>query len=515
VSELRLDNSIVDDRYLVDRCLGRGSYAEVFLAYDQQSDDEPVIIKALNTSLQGTPDADLERTLIENFQNEAIALDRVRHPNIIRRLGHGTASDLNNVPFHYLVLEYMPGGDLLRLCTKRPLDLDRAMFYFQQIAEALAFAHSRQVIHRDIKPNNLLLSADTRVVKIADFGVAKMIYDDSSEITRVGTNVYAPPEHHPDAVDSDVGERLTASADVYSLAKTVYTAMTGRAPRQYSRLPIAELPVELSSQPWSASLINVLRKATAARASDRYHSIQEFWTEFARLKLGETEQAPLAEDDEVTIVRSRLTATSTAGPAASQPHFQTLAASTSATARMMDHPRIMVDLPSKAGAHSTAPATTQPNVIEIARKPDAVETKTLGSEQIDSTESDAGKTHRSRPRFRLRLRTEWLRWAFTGFLLVALIGIVASTYYHFAENPNGGFFAGLRAKEGTIAGATNVNLRSEPAGGILVVLPAGTRVRIIEERGSWMRVKVVQWAAPAPEGAVETGWVGSQFVKSD
>src|SRR5262245_34767696 len=101
--ELKLENSIVDDRYLIDRCLGRGSYAEIFLAYDQNRSDEPVIIKALNTSLQGTPDQELERTLIENFQNEAIAIDKVRHPNIIRRLGHGTAADLQGKPFHYLV----------------------------------------------------------------------------------------------------------------------------------------------------------------------------------------------------------------------------------------------------------------------------------------------------------------------------------------------------------------------------------------------------------------------------
>src|SRR6266849_1488039 len=153
VPELRLENSVVDDRYLVERCLGRGSYADIFLAYDQLGDGEPVIIKSLNTSLQGTPDPDLEQTLIENFQNEAIALDRVRHPNIILRLGHGTAADLEGVPFHYLVLEYMPGGDLWSLCRKQPVALDDALFYFQQVAEALAYAHSERVIHRDIKPN--------------------------------------------------------------------------------------------------------------------------------------------------------------------------------------------------------------------------------------------------------------------------------------------------------------------------------------------------------------------------
>ena len=78
--ELKLENSLVDDRYEVRERLGLGSYAEIFVARDHQSGQREVVIKALNTSLQGTPDADLESTLIENFQNEAIALDTVRHP---------------------------------------------------------------------------------------------------------------------------------------------------------------------------------------------------------------------------------------------------------------------------------------------------------------------------------------------------------------------------------------------------------------------------------------------------
>src|SRR5215831_6154023 len=144
--ELRLENSIVDDRYEVEKCLSRGSYAEIFLARDLDRSRSQVIIKALNTSLQGTPDPDLEQTLVENFQNEALALDKVRHPHIIRRLGHGTAADLEGVPFHYLVLEYMAGGDLLSLCRKSPMSVEGALFYFQQVAEALAYAHSQHVI---------------------------------------------------------------------------------------------------------------------------------------------------------------------------------------------------------------------------------------------------------------------------------------------------------------------------------------------------------------------------------
>ena len=120
MAELKLEHSLVDDRYEIWERLGLGSYAEIFVAHDRQADGAEIVIKALNTSLQGTPDAELERTLIENFQNEAIALDTVRHPHVILRLGHGTAADLRQVPFHYLVLEYMAGGDLLKLCRTRP-----------------------------------------------------------------------------------------------------------------------------------------------------------------------------------------------------------------------------------------------------------------------------------------------------------------------------------------------------------------------------------------------------------
>src|SRR6185369_3890179 len=152
--------------------LGRGSYAEIFVARDvlasPTSPHNTVVIKALNAYLQDELDEDLERTLIENFQNEAIALDRVRHPNIISRLGHGTARDLNGRTFHYLVLEYLAGGDLQRLCRERSLETRRALDYVEQICAGLRHAHGKGVIHRDIKPHNLLLTRDLDTVKIAD-----------------------------------------------------------------------------------------------------------------------------------------------------------------------------------------------------------------------------------------------------------------------------------------------------------------------------------------------------------
>src|SRR5919199_2806564 len=228
MTELKLQQSLLDGRYEILDCLGRGSYAEIYVARDlsaMEGEPETVVIKALNILLQGVPDRDLERTLIENFQNEAVALDRVRHPNIISRLGHGTAIDLAGTTFHYIVLEYMAGGDLGARCRHQPFSLERSLFYLKQVCSGLAHAHNCGVIHRDIKPQNLLLTAEGQTVKIADFGVAKLEATEGA-ITRVGTNIYAPPEHNPlvqtgqlDTSLIGVGQHLTPAADIYSLAK--------------------------------------------------------------------------------------------------------------------------------------------------------------------------------------------------------------------------------------------------------------------------------------------------------
>src|SRR5438105_1856992 len=193
MKELSLNNCRLDKRYDIDQVLGRGSYAEIYLARDvlasTQSPHSRVVIKALNVFLQDELDADLERTLVENFQNEAVALDRVRHPNVISRIGHGTARDLNGMVFHYLVLEYMAGGDLQKLVRREKIGLKDGLRYIEQVCAGLGHAHEKGIIHRDIKPQNLLLNADHSTVKIADFGVARVSLSDSP-ITRVGTNIY-------------------------------------------------------------------------------------------------------------------------------------------------------------------------------------------------------------------------------------------------------------------------------------------------------------------------------------
>src|SRR5207253_6074705 len=136
MKELSLNNCRLDTRYDISELLGRGSYADISLARNilasTQSPHSKVVIKALNVFLQDDLDDDLERTLVENFQNEAIALDRVRHPNVISRIGHGTARDLDGTVFHYIVLEYLSGGDLQKLLRRQKPSLMEAFDYIEQ-----------------------------------------------------------------------------------------------------------------------------------------------------------------------------------------------------------------------------------------------------------------------------------------------------------------------------------------------------------------------------------------------
>lgn len=531
VPELRLENSIIDDRYFIERCLGRGSYAEVFLAYDQRRNDESIIIKALNMTLQGTLDRELEQTLVENFQNEAIALDKVRHSHIIRRLGHGTAADLGGVPFHYLVLEYMPGGDLLSFCRNRPLALADALFYFRQVAEALSYAHSQRVIHRDIKPNNLLLSEDHSVVKIADFGVAKMALDDTVEITRVGTNVYAPPEHHPDSPADSLNEKLTPSADIYSLAKTIYTAMTGRAPRQFARQPITELTAELARAPWGAHLLDVLKRATATRVAERHQTVQEFWEEL--VEVGK-ERSEAEADSEATVVRSRLNSTSNVERVAPKPNFQTLAIASEV--KRPQKARIVVELPQRpeAGVRDETPSTAAAAISEArASRVGAIQRdKSLrtgsvavaGQEAVAPAGARTKKMASSQParpslldRLTALASSEWMLRVFILLMVFALIGVVLSVYYYFADRGTSGITDVLRYEDGEIdTEAVNLRISPSPQAGSVAVLPRGTRVRIYEySSNGWARLKVLEWAGGQPDNTRDEGWVNKQYIKRD
>jgi eukaryotic-like serine/threonine-protein kinase len=532
--ELRLENSLVDERYEVHERLGLGSYAEIWVARDHLAGGREVVLKALNTSLQGTPDADLERTLVENFQNEAIALDTVRHPHVILRLGHGTAADLRGVPFHYLVLEYMAGGDLLRLCRRQPgnrLGLEQALFFFKQACEALAYAHNQGIIHRDLKPNNLLVSAEQKTLKVADFGVAKLSSGEATEITRVGAGLYAPPEHHPDEVESNGKvERLTAAADIYSLAKSVYTVVCGRAPSQFACQTVTSLPAEVQSQAWANVLLNVLKRATALDPKDRYATVTEFWSDLANV-------AVLNDaSEEETQVRPRLSVSKFDVPTMPpQPAFDPVLASSGAQPKAIAvaeplatvaeplSPQIAVPVPAQAKPPSNLPhpngfgskpkivVDLQPKAPPIAVQPvsDAPQKSQIAVKAPGQTPVNKGEQRRA-ARFEVKEKfTEGRRsLIFGGLLAVAFLGFLLTLYHTVRNNGLPVGFGEPSRIEITIE-KLNVRNGPSPQAAVLGVIGKGSRHRVLSEtEQGWMQIEVNQWDESEPHVSDQKqGWV--------
>ncbi|HWS88429.1 MAG TPA: serine/threonine protein kinase [Pyrinomonadaceae bacterium] len=535
MSELKLQQCRLDGRYDVLDCLGRGSYSEVYVARDAAAHEGApslVVIKALNTHLQGMPDPELERTLVENFRNEAIALDRVRHPNIISRLGHGTAIDLSGRTFHYLVVEYLPGGDLQALVLRRPLPLDGALFYLEQVCKGLAHAHKHGVIHRDIKPQNLLLTADQHTIKIADFGVAKIEAAEGA-ITRVGTDVYAAPEHHPLATTGPLDTaslsrprpvQLTPAADVYSLAKTTYMVLTGEAPRRFSQKPITSLPQQFIPEDWSDYVLRVLERATQTNPAKRHQTVDEFWLDLRDAVM--TGTRPLRRPDG-----------GTAGPG--EPDER--GARDRSGAQNNSSPRNFTPKPPPAPtfdreSRSAANAGRHRFVVPIAQAgPAAAVLAEAESGPFlsprEGIDPPAGTFTERRPQREprgARVPPRLRKWGVALLLLLAFSGMLYATF-RYVQGVRGGASqrqrqqqAGAAATKTGITGSefvttTDVNLRKgpDPSYAKVGMAEVGSTVRVLQVSGKWYQVQVVEHGRPKsdPESADE-GWVNSALLKA-
>ncbi|HEX2220528.1 MAG TPA: serine/threonine-protein kinase [Gemmatimonadales bacterium] len=202
-------------RYLLRQEVGRGATAYVYLA-DDLKHDRPVAVKVLRRELVG-------RVGVERFLREIRLEARLQHPNIIPLYDSGEVDEVT-----YCVMPYVEGESLRsRLQRERQLAVPEALGIARDVASALAYAHSRGVVHRDVKPENILLSGDRALV--ADFGVARAIAaagDDrlTDDGLAVGTPLYMSPEQ------ASAGGVVDARSDVYALGCVVYEMLTGEPP---------------------------------------------------------------------------------------------------------------------------------------------------------------------------------------------------------------------------------------------------------------------------------------------
>jgi len=223
------ETPVLADRYRLDEILGRGGMAEVWRATDPVL-DRLVAVKLL----RDTADDESDRL---RFTAEARTLARLNHPGLVMLLDAGI-----NAERPYLVLELVEGRTLDQECGGRPADPARVAEIGAELAAALAYAHGAGVIHRDVKPANVLLGHDGRI-KLADFGIARLI-GETVRHTRtgqaIGTAAYLSPEQVR-------GEDVTVATDVYSLGLLLLEALTGK--RAYPGTPTEAALARLSRQP--------------------------------------------------------------------------------------------------------------------------------------------------------------------------------------------------------------------------------------------------------------------------
>lgn len=257
-------------RYRIDRRLGAGGMSTVFLAQDTVL-ERPVAVKLLAEHL-----AD-DEPFVARFQREARAAARLQHPNVVQVFDSGLDEASHR---HYIVMELVDGpsaADLLR--DHKRLEIDHAVAIARDACHGLDYAHRAGVVHRDVKPGNLLISNESGATKLADFGIAKAA--EQTRITQVGsvlgTAAYLSPEQAH-------GEEAGPRSDVYSLGVCAYQMLTGRLPHEYASLtelalkqrdepvvPIAELRPEVP-----AELDLAVRVSLERDPADRYGTALDF-----------------------------------------------------------------------------------------------------------------------------------------------------------------------------------------------------------------------------------------------
>jgi serine/threonine-protein kinase len=257
-------------KYEVIEEVGRGGFGAVYKALDTTL-DRAVALKVLAPHLVWEPG------FVARFQQEARTAARLRHPNIvvIYEMGEIEGS-------YYMAMEYLPGKTLSQVIAERgKLQLDEVVAITKQLASALDYAHSQGVIHRDVKPSNVIISEDGHVT-LTDFGLVKAA--DGTRLTTTGFFMGTPEYMSPEQCEPEKARALDHRCDIYALGIVVYEMCTGQVPFQ-GKTPLAVLRGHADKSPPPPSQLNpaitsafeaALFRALAKDREGRYHSAGEF-----------------------------------------------------------------------------------------------------------------------------------------------------------------------------------------------------------------------------------------------
>jgi eukaryotic-like serine/threonine-protein kinase len=261
-------------RYTIERELGRGGMATVFLAHDP--DGRAVALKLLNPDLGSTVGA-------ERFRREIRVAARLEHPNILGVLDSGVAqvpAGGGTAEFLWYTMPFLDGGNVYeRLQRDGPLPAEEVVRIGRAVAAALAFAHREGVVHRDIKPDNIMLEGDR--VLVADFGVARAVSEVHEKLTATGLVVGTPTYMSPEQASGD--KELDGRSDIFAVACVLYELLAGEPPfigptpqatlmRRFTGPPRGLRPIVQVPEATEAALL----RALARNPAERFETAEEF-----------------------------------------------------------------------------------------------------------------------------------------------------------------------------------------------------------------------------------------------
>jgi len=262
---------VLADRYELEELVGTGGMSSVFRAHDRLL-DRKVALKILHQQYSADDD------YVERFKREARSVAALSHPNIVTVIDRGEHGDRQ-----FIVFEYVAGENLKRMIERRgPAPVPNALELAIQIARGLAFAHQQGLVHRDVKPQNVLLNGDGRA-KVTDFGIARSLdvqHGMTQTGTVLGTSDYIAPEQAQ-------GQRVDEHSDVYSLGVVLYELLTSEVPFPGENFVAVamrhineEPPSVLGKRPdVSPRLDEAIRRAMAKQPEDRFPTMDAFCAE--------------------------------------------------------------------------------------------------------------------------------------------------------------------------------------------------------------------------------------------